>query len=419
MVSHGQTATKGQPVMADIAIKNSRGYYVDKLIWWGILVFLVSNMFSTAIVQTTVILLGVLWVTTLAKTRGVKFVRTPFDIPYLLFIAARLISIPFSVNLDASLETLNKEIIFYVIFFVITQNFPIHDKQKTRIAVWVIVGCAIVAAIIGTSKFVLQLSERAESTVSGPATLGMYLSAVLCVIMVIGKNKEYFPNRLLWLAISFVIMIGIVCTLNRVHWVIMSVIVLTIGVIRERRLLLAMCVALLIGGTLLPAVTERVVRSFQGLQMFTTGRDVIWSGAWTMIGERPLVGFGPRTFHTIFPFFDKVPDKKVGSWHNDYLQMYMESGMLGLLSFLGLMVAVFWYGWRARSRLKSDPLYGDLATGILLAMLVFYLTGLVGGFVIDPLSSLLYRFFLALLGLMYVIGGSKRSEVTPDQPATS
>ncbi len=392
---------------------------IERFIWWGILLFLVSNIVSTAIVQTTVILLGLLWVTKLAKTSGVKFVRTPFDIPLLLFIAARLISIPFSVNLGASLETLNKEIIFYVIFFVITQHFPIDDKQKTRTAIWLIVGCAVLAAMIGTTKFVLQLSERAESTVSGPATLGMYLSVVLCVILVLGKNKEYFPNRLVWLVISFVIMIGIVCTLNRVHWVIMFLIVLTIGVIRERRVLLALCLALIIGGTLLPAVTERVARSFQGLQMFTTGRDVIWSGAWTMIGERPLVGFGPRTFHTIFPFFDKVPDKKVGSWHNDYLQMYMESGMLGLLSFLGLMVAVFRYGWRARSRLRSDPFYHDLTTGLLLGMLVFYLTGLVGGFVIDPLSSLLYRFFLALLGLMCVIGGSKQMGVTPAQPTTS
>ncbi len=398
---------------------NSSTANLDRLIWWGILLFLVSNIFSTAIVQITVILLGLLWVTKLAKTRGVKFVRTPFDIPYLLFIAARLISIPFSVNLGASLESLNKEIIFYVIFFVITQHFPIDDKQKTRTAIWIIVGCAVLAATIGTTKFIFQLSERAESTVSGPATLGMYLSVVLCVILVLGKNKDYFPNRLVWLAISFVIMIGIVCTLNRVHWVIMFLIVLTIGVIRERRLLLAMCGALIIGGTLLPAVTERVARSFQGLQMFTTGRDVIWSGAWTIIGERPLVGFGPRTFHTIFPFFDKVPDKQVGSWHNDYLQMYMESGMLGLLSFLGLMVAVFWYGWTARLRLKSALFYHDLTTGILLAMAVFYLTGLVGGFVLDPLSSLLYRFFLGLLGLTAAVGGLKQNEVTTDHPATS
>ncbi len=148
------------------------------------------------------------------------------------------------------------------------------------------------------------------------------------------------------------------------------------------------------------------------------GRDVIWLDAVKHASERPLAGFGPRTFHDVFTGREAIRDKEVGSWHNDYLQMYMESGILGLGSFLWVMALVFRKGRTAWNILKKDPFWGDLVLALLLAMVAFYVSGLVGGFVIDPLNSLLHRFLLGLLALIITHApalGSETREVAPDQ----
>ena len=49
--------------------------------------------------------------------------------------------------------------------------------------------------------------------------------------------------------------------------------------------------------------------------------------------QHPILGFGTRTFNETFLLHDQLVDRGVGGWHNEYLQVYLES-------FVGNQVAV-------------------------------------------------------------------------------
>jgi len=117
--------------------------------------------------------------------------------------------------------------------------------------------------------------------------------------------------------------------------------------------------------------------------------------------EHPLFGFGPVTFREIFPLFEKLVDKNVSSWHNDYLQVYMESGIIGLLSFLWLGFSVFYCSIEIFISKLVDDYNRDLAFALMLAMGGLYATGIVGTFIFSPITSLLYQILLGILALTY------------------
>lgn len=372
---------------------------VHQMIWVLMLIFAWSLILSIAVVQTVTLLMTALWLIHRSLTRQWNFRRTDFDLALGCFILARLISIPFSIDPSLSVEAVWKELVYYGLFFVVTQEFPIHDKKAVKWILWSFVGAGMVASVYGSLMYFLTEQDRASSTVSGPVTLGMYLTAILSMLLIVGRNREFVPRMWMGLSSAAVLVVGVVTTLNRIHWGLLLLMMGLVGIMRERKLLLVLLVGVVVAAVS-PSVGSRLVASVSSVSEFMNGRDVIWLDAAHHAAERPLVGFGPRTFPEVFTSRELIRDKEVGSWHNDYLQMYMESGILGLGCFLWLAVLVFWKGRGAWKILKTDPFWGDLVLAVLLAMVAFYMSGLVGGFVIDPLNSLLHRFLLGLLALI-------------------
>lgn len=373
--------------------------WIQPAMWVLMLIFAWSLILSIAVVQTVTLLMTALWLIHRLVTRQWKFQRTDFDVALGCFVLARLISILFSIDPALSVEAVWKEIIYYGLFFVVTQEFPVREKKAIKWILWSFVGAGMVASLYGSLMYFLTEQDRATSTVSGPVTLGMYLTAIISMLLIVGRNKAFIPRMWIWLASTAVLVVGVVTTLNRIHWGLMLLMMGVAGIVRERKLLLV----LLAGGAVAvmsPSVASRLSASVSSVSEFMNGRDVIWLDAANHVTERPIVGFGPRTFHRVFTSREIIGDKEVGSWHNDYLQMYMESGILGLGCFLWLMVLVFRKGREAWTILKNDPFWGDLVLAVLLAMVAFYVSGLVGGFVIDPLNSLLHRFLLGILALI-------------------
>jgi O-antigen ligase len=130
-------------------------------------------------------------------------------------------------------------------------------------------------------------------------------------------------------------------------------------------------------------------------------RDILWKGAGMIYSEHPVFGFGPVTFREIFPLFENITDKNLSSWHSDYLQVYMESGIVGLVTFLWLGVSVFYIGIKMLLKKSIDNVSKDLALALVLAMTCFYLTGTVGTFIFNPISTLLFQILLGILAVSY------------------
>jgi O-antigen ligase len=197
-----------------------------------------------------------------------------------------------------------------------------------------------------------------------------------------------------WLAAA-ALCLGIVFTLDRLHWVAMMFVLLAaVAVSRKPAAFLLLC-AVAAAALLLPPVRARLAEASDPA-LLMTGRDVLWRGAALLLPRHPVVGFGPRTFTEIFPLLDQLPIRGVGSWHNDYLQVYMESGLLGLVPLLWVIGATYRSAWRV---LRSGSVTGD-ARSLVVSLLLALTTVFLFGGMRDTLVGIEFRVLLGLFALL-------------------
>lgn len=71
-----------------------------------------------------------------------------------------------------------------------------------------------------------------------------------------------------------------------------------------------------------------------------TPRLLIWSGAWQMALQHPWLGIGLGTYYQAWPPFRDPSDQSLGFYvHNDYLQLWIETGLPGVLLLLVVLLA--------------------------------------------------------------------------------
>jgi O-antigen ligase len=223
---------------------------------------------------------------------------------------------------------------------------------------------------------------------------------VTAFLLVIGSDKYFVPSKMIWLLLLIIVVVGILFTFNRIHWALIVMIFFIFGVFRERKLVLIVSILAAIIVIAVPMFRERLVE----LIFFSrnlSDRDIIWQGASMIYSEHPIFGFGPLTFREIFPLFEKLVDQNISSWHNDYLQVYIESGAVGLIAFLWLGFSIFYCGIEIFLSKYVDTYSKDIAFALMLAMVVLYATGIVGTFIFSPISSLLFQLCLGILALTY------------------
>ncbi len=356
-------------------------------------------VFSTAIVQLLVVLLtvAVAWSWIIRDTR--TFSWTPLHAPFAAFLLCRILSIVFSQDPTVSMRALYIEYFFYLPFFIASGIAANNPLETLRSISRILVLSAAIAAALGSTMLFLGDVQRAQSTTAGPYTLGAFLCMALPFAVFTLPTGRKAASVVGWLQL-FLICLGIILTFDRLQWVAMAATIVIAGIFSHRRLLLVSLVAAVLVILISPAVQLRFLQ-FLHISDFMTGRDVLWRGAGMLWDKHPIVGFGPRTFHEIFPLFDAMPIRGVGSWHNDYLQVYMESGLLGLLPQFWLVGAVIVYGWRGvRASRSSEEQYRFTLAAYFTVLMSFMIGGMLDTIVGIPLRILLGVFAQQIFSLL-------------------
>lgn len=72
-----------------------------------------------------------------------------------------------------------------------------------------------------------------------------------------------------------------------------------------------------------------------------SGRHLLWSSAWHMYLDRPFFGWGLSHFFILFAQYKNPLSSEVGQFaHNDYLQILVELGPIGLIILIGFVVVL-------------------------------------------------------------------------------
>ncbi len=129
----------------------------------------------------------------------------------------------------------------------------------------------------------------------------------------------------------------------------------------------------------------------------------VWISVIEMIKDRPILGIGPGNdaFNKVYPLYQQ-PRYTALSAYSVFLENAVEAGLVGLATFLWLILVTFGQGWRQLQRLRETQsvqaywLMGALAT--MVGMLVH---GLVDTVWYRPQVSTLWWMMLALVASYY------------------
>lgn len=350
-----------------------------------------ASMFSTAIAQALFVLAVAVSLFSFRGWTRPSLQRNLVHLPFAAFALIRILSVLFSEYPANSLPALHREMVFYAMYPVAWKIFGTNTSTRLKVLLRILFGCAFIAAIIGILKVTTGMVPRASSTTAGYYTLGAFLALALVGTASVWRRRDLFPHQWIPLLGMMAMGVALLLTFNRLHYVAAGAGLLIVGWRQERKYLIPVLGVVLALVFLLPQVRDRVL-TMGNIRSHASGRDVIFRGAWLLADKHPLLGFGPRTFETIFPIWDQMPDKDVSSWHNDFVQTYIESGSLGLLAYIGLFLQIGILGIPLIRGIPRGPA-ARFGEPFVYMMIVF----LIAGSTLDSLPALWFKAGIAIL----------------------
>ncbi len=221
--------------------------------------------------------------------------------------------------------------------------------------------------------------------------------AIVCLIGVKKWNRE----RIILLIASIIIFLSIIASQTRSAWLGMMFIILLGTYLANKKYFILAVSGLLIGSVVLffslPDIQSRFTSIFDFSQ--NAARLNIWKTSWAIFKENPVFGIGYGNFDTFFEIF-KVPgyyDAK-GHAHNDFLNIAVHNGVIGLFTWLGMWGAWFYYAIRAfRQAERTEFEKNVLLSGIL--AIAGILVGALFQCYYTDLENNIFWWFMAMFGL--------------------
>ncbi len=214
--------------------------------------------------------------------------------------------------------------------------------------------------------------------------------------------------KLLGYALVAATLFGMLYEFSRGAYMAVLFSVLVLGLLKDRKLLLILGVFLFTWQAVVPvAVRQRVMMTQNPsgqLESSAQERVDLWSDAERSILASPIFGNGYATYQ----YGQHVADLE--NPHNWYVQVLVETGVVGLIIALLLVQQMFSVSYRLFRR-AQDPLYRGLGLGLVLAMCSCLVANLFG----DRWT------YLEITGMLWVLVGAAvranqfmAEEVTPE-----
>ncbi|MDP2904827.1 MAG: O-antigen ligase family protein [Candidatus Omnitrophota bacterium] len=339
------------------------------------------------------------------------FPRDFMSLPIWIYIAVMLVSAALSSSRIISAKAFVFKYTEYLLLFFITSE--IKDARVLRNILIVFVFSVFLVNLDGIQQhftsfdFLRQrtrvIAERINGPFSTPNDFSNYLVAVLPVVACLSFIK--FKRK--WLrpflaGLSFIILLCLVLSATRAAWIAVVLALPLALFLRQRALSLSGLVFIILIACFMPFLPQfsqsRITHFFYTHESGYFHRELLWKMAVDMLSQRPFFGQGLGTF--MFNFERFRPLNYPWHWeisyaHNCFLQMAAETGMFGLLSFVGVISVMFHAAFsRVRSMARNNNYY--IICGVCLGIFTY----LVNSFFDTSLYSLsLSVLFWMMMGL--------------------
>ena len=136
-----------------------------------------------------------------------------------------------------------------------------------------------------------------------------------------------------------------------------------------------------------------------------------WESALRMFNEKPVLGWGPGTYMFLYAPFQRSTEKTIistnfgdlGNAHSEYIGPLAESGVLGTISFLLIVITTIFTGVRVWHKLKGTW-KGSLALGTFIGLTTYFMHGTMNNFLDTDKASAPFWGFIAVLVVLDIYG---------------
>jgi putative inorganic carbon (hco3(-)) transporter len=231
------------------------------------------------------------------------------------------------------------------------------------------------------------------------------------------KSFIYFPLLLIFLVAFFF-------SYSRAAWLSLMISLLAGVIIRFKINTSFLLIAVAFAASFLFANREKIYESVSSNKDKSHGNDVTmhfksisnvntdvsnlervnrWKCALRMFTDKPLVGFGPGTYQFFYGRYQVRKEMtsistfsgNKGHAHSEYLNYISETGLPGLLIFIGLIFVAFYIGIKLTRKLKDAE--KTIAYVLVMALVTFFLHAAFNGFLES--EKLAMPVFVALAGI--------------------
>lgn len=297
------------------------------------------------------LLAAALWLAAQHRQRG-SLPGSTLRRALLVFVAAAILSVPASANLQASAVDLLRVLAAVAMFIVLEQLITSRTiLRRVLLAVYL---SALFPLVYTTFGFLVghPPSEVKNSLTRITGTFGQSnaFGRYLMLLIIFGVALYPHLGRRLRLALGGIVALSsvfLLLTYTRTAMIGAVIGLLVVGLLQSKRVLLGLVVLGICALLVVPQLSTR----FTGLAATTTGsgNSLAWRlGYWTEVlplaNSNPVTGRGLNTT----PYLTEQAKQP----HNDFVRVYVETGLIGLGAYLAMLVALVALGVRA---IRASP----------------------------------------------------------------
>lgn len=351
-----------------------------------------------------------------------EFLSHPLTLAILFNLAWLAITVFTSVDFIVSLKFLISRLWFVLVMYFLINSFFQDRGLIRRFYLALILSMTIVIIYTVSSHATFGFSEEAGHWVMSPffkdhTSYGAIMALLFPMVLFhLWRAKALSLPQLIWLVITVIYSVGLILSYTRAAWVSL---VGALGIyflikLRIDYKLVLITLLMLVGGFFAfqndiihqleknrqdssDSFAEHV-QSITNISSDASNLERLnrWNSAWKMFLDKPLFGHGPGTYMFEYAKYQKSSDKTIistnqgdgGNAHSEYLGPMSESGVLGVLTILIVIIVSIYVGIKLYYQLDHDPYLKGVVMCIVLGLVTYYLHGILNNFLDTDKASI-------------------------------
>ena len=387
---------------------------IDKILVFTLFLFTASSMFSISISQVSAGVGGFFWLLRTHLTDTWKEQRWPLGIPFVLFVLACLIAVVNAYDVNYSYKSLKKLLEFLIFFWVL--NCVRENNLRNSLSL-TLIASATVASLFSFYQVWQASVWLPISRVEGTLSTYMTFAGLLMMVEILALAHVIFSQpaqKLIWISIG-IILYCLLLTLTRQAWLGLTVGILFLIFYWRKKFFLFvpfifMAIFLLspdkvkkrVLETTTPCLTYQECQANKSPNWELAMRTNLWQFGWKVFKDYPLTGCGFRCVDLIHTqYIDPFPQehgsvRHLRGMHNNFIQIAVDTGILGLATWLGIWACFFRLLYRKATNLKPDSSERWIVFGSAATVIAFLMGGIFETNFYDSEVAMLLYFIMAL-----------------------